>query len=175
MLYMVNSKKGVSVMIGYILLVSFAVMIGVIVFQWMNTYVPRQTLECPSETSLFIKNYNYNCINQTLDITLTNNGKFNIAGYYIYASNSTEQTLAAKDISNYTTGAHIGNLIKFTGTENSFKPGEEETNGFNLSTSNFGILYSIEITPLRWEEEENKKIPITCTNAKVKEILYCSG
>lgn len=174
MLYMDN-KKAISPMIGYILLITFAVIIGTVVFQWMKTYVPRDVAECPDEVSLFIKNYNYNCALDILNVTLINNGKFNIGGYFIRATNSTEESLASKDLSNFSIEKTIGNLIKFPGIENSFKPGNpQKTNKFNLSNSGFGRIYSIEIVPARWQVENNKKILVICTNAKTKELVYCS-
>ncbi|MFH1607758.1 MAG: hypothetical protein ABIA78_01360 [archaeon] len=170
-----KSKKAISIMIGYVLLISFAVIIGVIVFQWLKTYVPRESLECSEGTSLFIKDYDYDCILNTLDLTITNNGRFNIGGYFIKATNSSEQELATYDLSNFSTGDKIGNIVKFQGIENSFKPDNpEETHVFDLSTSGFGTIYSVEIIPIRWQTENNKKQLVSCSNAKVKEFIYCS-
>ena len=36
------SKKGLSIMIGYVLLVTAAIVIGVVVYQWMKTYLPTE-------------------------------------------------------------------------------------------------------------------------------------
>ena len=33
----INNKRGVSVMIGYVLLITLAVVMGVIAYNWMNT------------------------------------------------------------------------------------------------------------------------------------------
>ena len=48
-------------MIGYVLLVSLAIIMGGIIYTWMKTYVPKDALECPEGTSLIIKGYEYNC------------------------------------------------------------------------------------------------------------------
>lgn len=169
-----KNKKAISPMIGYVLLITFAVVIGAAVFAWMKTYVPRDAASCPDETSLFLKDYSYNCSSQILEITLVNNGKFNIGGYFIKAANSTEQSLAAKDLSPFVLGETAGNLVKFMGIENSFKPGDSDSlNTFNLSVSGFGTLYSVEIVPVRWQVENNKKLLVQCTDAKVKEMLNC--
>ncbi|MGD9275601.1 MAG: hypothetical protein PVJ67_00340 [Candidatus Pacearchaeota archaeon] len=169
-----KNKKGISPMIGYVLLITFAIIIGVTVFSWMKTYVPREVASCPDETSLFLKDYEYNCTSQILELTIINNGKFNVGGYFIYATNSTDQSLATKELSSFNTGDVVGNLVKFIGTENSFKPGDpDEINIFNLSNSSFGILYSVEIVPARWQVENNRKQIVSCTNAKTKEILNC--
>ncbi len=163
-------------MIGYILLVSFAVVIGVIVFQWLKTYVPSQGFECPDGTSLFIRDYNYDCNSNILTLTIGNNGKFNIGGYFIYAANSTEQELATYDLSQYATGDTVANVVRFSGIEdNSFKSDSQpEVDVFDLSSSGFGTIYSIDIVPVRWQIENNKKQIVSCSPAKISEIIYCS-
>ena len=71
-----KSKKAVSVIVGYVLLISFAIVIGVIVYQWMKTYVPKEDINCPDGTSLFIKRYEYTP--ELLTLYLKNNGKCDI-------------------------------------------------------------------------------------------------
>ena len=41
-------------MIGYILLITFAIVIAVVVFQWLKTYVPKEGIACPDEVSIYI-------------------------------------------------------------------------------------------------------------------------
>lgn len=158
-------------MIGYVLLVSFAVIISVIVYQWIKTYVPRDSFNCPDETSLYIKDYFYNCSLDVLSITLSNNGKFDIGGYYIHATNSTNQSLATMDLSRFYSGHKIGNIVKFTPiADNGFKPNDEKTDFFNLTSQ----IYSVRITPVRWQVHENKKEIVSCGNSIIKESIYCS-
>ena len=169
-----KNLKGVSPIIGYVLLVTFVIVLGVIIYNWMKTYVPSEGLECPDGTSLFIKSYS--CENNSLEIILKNNGKFNIGGYYIYATTSAEQELATKDISFYIdeeSAKLTPTGIKFTGEENSLKPNAEETEVFDLSTGNFTI-YSIEIIPLRWQKENRISRIVTCSEGEVREVISCS-
>ena len=129
-------KKGVSIMIGYVLLVTCAIVIGVIVYQWIKTYVPTEALECPDEVSIFIKDFEFNCENFQLDLTLKNNGLFKIAGYFIHATDDPNQTLATIDLSGYTNlGEDKGGTVLFkTSTENSFEP-----TTYALSIANMGV------------------------------------
>ena len=174
MFFQGKSKKGVSVIIGYVLLVTFAVVIGLIVFQWMKSYVPQDDLVCPDGVSLFINNYE--CSSNMLTLNLKNNGKFDIGGYFIYATDSPEEKLATIDISKNNTDSYarikpIG--IKF-GTivpGNSLEPDEEETDIYNLTGIN--NIYSIEILPIRWQTERNRNILVSCTDAKIREIISC--
>jgi len=172
---LVGNKKGISVMIGYVLLITFAVIMGVIVYQWIKTYVPRDALECSDGTSLFVKDYEYNCSINELTLILVNNGRFNIGGYFIHATNSSDQVLATKDISEFIMGERIGNAVKFSGADNSFKPGDSsQEHVFDLSTSNLGQVYSVEIIPVRWQVEDSNKKIVSCGKSKVKEIISCS-
>ena len=53
-----KDKRGISVMVGYVLLVTFAIIISVIVYNWMQSYVPQEDLECEDGVSLIIQKYN---------------------------------------------------------------------------------------------------------------------
>jgi len=173
-----SNKRAVSIMVGYVLLVTSAVIMGVIVYQWIRTYVPTEALECPDGVSIFLKEYSYDCEVEELTITLKNNGRFNLAGYFIHATNDSSQELATIDLSGYTAlGEDMGGTVLFARTTNSFEPGEE-TNPphiFDLSNSDIGKIYSVEIIPVRFQEEEGKTRFASCGNAGVKEIINCGG
>jgi len=166
-------KKAVSPMIGYVLLVTFVIVLGVIIYNWMKTYVPQEDLECPDGTALFIQDYS--CDGSTLNITLKNNGKFNIGGYFIYATTSPDQELATRDLAPYimedfSTLSPTG--IKLTGDYNSLVPNEEETDEFNITS--VGEIYSVEIIPIRWQKERRVNRVVSCKEAKIRESISCS-
>lgn len=168
-----SDKRGVSIMVGYVLLVTSAIIMSVIVYQWIKTYVPTEALECPNGVSVFLKKYVYNCGLEELNITLKNNGRFNLAGYFIHVTNKSDQELATIDLSIYTEkGEGKGGTVLF-GTKNLFEPGGEMTNVFDLSDSNIGQIHSVEIIPVRFQEEEGKTRFASCGNAKVEEIINC--
>jgi hypothetical protein len=171
-----SDKRAVSIMVGYVLLVTSAVIMGVIVYQWIRTYVPTEALECPEGVSIFLKEYSYDCGVEELTATLKNNGRFNLAGYFIHATNNTNQELATIDLSGYTSlGEGKGGTVLFTGTTNSFEPSDEKTHVFDLRNSGIGQIYSIEIVPVRFQEEEGKQRFTSCGNAKVEEMIHCGG
>ncbi len=172
-MWLQDKKKGVSIMVGYVLLVVCAVIMGVIVYRWIITYVPTDPLDCPDGVSIFAKEVNFNCEDFQLDLTLKNNGLFNTAGYFIHATNDSNQTLATIDLSNYTKlGEDKGGTILFgTSAENSFEPNEEKTNIFDLT--DVGKIYSIEIIPVRFQEEDGKMRFTSCGGSKIKEMITC--
>ena len=169
-----KNKHGVSIMIGYALLVTFALIMGFIAYQWMKTYVPQDALECPDGVSILMKNVELNCTQDefTLNFTLLNNGRFNIAGYFIYATNDTSQPLATIDLSSKITmgGRLHGNAIIYDPlSENALSPNEEMESVFVVDEQ----IYIIEILPVRFQVKENKERLVSCSEAKIKEILTC--
>jgi len=166
----IKNKKAISVMIGYVLLISAAIFMSAIVYAWLKTYVPKAALECPDTTSIFMKNYLYD--GNELQITLKNNGKFNLAGYFIRATNSPEQELATIDLSSklFDGGVKVDNFILFKeGNENILGPNQETIQKFNVTE--IGPIYSIEIIPTRYQEQDNKMRFVSCGNAKIRWLI----
>lgn len=175
MFIQMRDKKGVSVMIGYILLITFAVVIAIVVAQWLKTYVPSEGLKCPDGVSLYISNYT-NESNENLTLTLVNNGNFNIGGIFIHYSNGSEQDIARYDLSEKLIEEQTGIVRSFPGiffvegdNDNPFKTGEEEEIKFNVTGINY--IYAIEITPRRQQEQKNKIFWVSCGDAGTKKIL----
>ena len=170
MLKIKRNKKGVSIIVGYVLLIVFAVIMGGIVYSGLRTYVPTETLECPDGVSLFVQDSNY-CNNQ-LNLTIRNNGRFNVAGYYIFAANP-GQEVETIDISPYINRSFGGrdwkNAIMFASLdENSFNPGNQTTNVFNIPSTK-GTIYSVAIVPARFQEQDNRERFARCANVKIIE------
>ena len=166
-----KGKKAVSEMIGYILLITFAIVIAVVVFQWLKTYVPKEGIACPDEVSIYISEYNSSTSGE-LSLILKNNGQFGIGGIYIYYSNNSNQTIAPYDLSKKIKDGGISlnpGISLGPAGNNDFAPNEDKTIIFDISQIDY--IYSVEITPIRWQEEKNKKPLVSCANAKTKKIL----
>tara|TARA_Y100000296_G_C5070340_1_gene204574 strand:+ start:171 stop:752 length:582 start_codon:yes stop_codon:yes gene_type:complete len=173
-----KNRKGISNVIGYVLLIVITIVISTIVFQWMKTYVPTDPLDCPDSVSVFVKEYNYDCTENKFNLTLKNNGRFDVGGYFIHGTNSTGQKLATIDLTRYTDlgtgGAETEGLVIFNSQNNSFNPNNEINNSFNFSGTSFGQIYSIEIIPIRYQSTNNNNRIVSCSNAKIKEEISCS-
>lgn len=171
-----KNKRGISVMIGYILLVTAAIVMGAIAYQWIRTYVPSEGLACPDDVSVFIKEYA--CGGNEFNITLKNNGKFAIAGYFIHVTNESKQEIATIDISqNITLGGVSagGSVIFVAGSTNAMKPNEEKKSVFGLAdlVPSITKIELVQITPVRYHTVENKLRFVSCGGAKIKEELTC--
>lgn len=174
LLPMNKNKRGLSEVIGYILLISISIIMSVVVYQWIKTYVPKDSPKCAEGTSLFVKEILYDCANSKLNISVRNNGKFSINGYFIHVSNKANETLATIDISgNITFGGNVsGNSVIFSQlTENSLEPAGIKTSSFNVA--DLGRLYRLEIIPIRIQEIDGRKRVVSCGDSKVEETLNC--
>ena len=172
-----SRKKGISVMIGYVILISVALVMGAIVFAWIRSYVPAETAKCPDGTSLFIKSSVYDCDLDTLSFTIKNNGRFNVAGYFIHASNKTGQELAIIDLTEFITEGDPGPIKLNTGVkfhlsgENTVAPGEEADHEFSSLVD--GDFYFLEIVPIRYQKDGVKTKVVSCSNSRIKYFLSC--
>jgi len=172
---LLKQKRGVSVIIGYVLLVVFAMVISVGVYAWLKTYVPNEPLNCPDGVSLFAKEASFNSSTSVLNIKIRNNGRFDAAGYFIHAANTSAQQLPSIDLSSYLNeddqGIKFGNSVLFSVTgDNSLSPGEEKTNTFNVPAA-IGNIYSVRVIPTRFQEENNRQRFVSCGDARVQQIV----
>lgn len=180
----IQSKKALSIVVGYVLLIVFASVVGVIVYKWQQTYVPKDEYAgCTEGASLFIVNKSYDCNTNILRFAIKNTGQFSIGGYFIYLKDDQEKTLATVDISNNNTdpfsrlsvyninGVKLGiETPPIPARNNSFEPGEVEIEEFDLSHLNDNV-YGIEIVPIRWQEEGRKEVLASCKENRISEVF----
>ena len=172
------NKKGISSIIGYILLISFVVVISGIVYTWMQSYVPQDLPACPDSVSMIV---DASCTGNTLKVTLDNNGLFDISGYYIKGATS------ADGVATIDLGANNG-FIDPDGDptkDDSYVPeqgfirfknlefGAEDTAKVHTFTLTPGIV-AIEVTPMKAELEGSKYRVVSCSKAKVRKAITCS-
>jgi hypothetical protein len=185
------NKKGISEVIGYLLLVAVSITISILVYQWLKTYVPSEALNCPDGTSVYINDYNYKCSlnHDILNVTIQNNGRFSIYGFFVHISNSTKSGgLDTIDISQnilndsgqVDTNRIYGSAVAYLSlaTDNEFNPASSVLLSFNVTKYENSIgtaVNNLEIIPMRLQEDSNnKKRTVSCTNAKVDSVITCS-
>jgi len=170
-----KNKLGVSVMVGYVLLITFAIIIGFMVYNWMKSYVPTETLECPDGVSILMKNINCEIDgdNYNLSLKIVNNGRFAINGSYIKYAIDPDFVIGTEDIENenIVSGLNLAGGILFFEGKKSLEP--DESAHVELTLSN--LPYLIQITPIRYEIIEGKTRLAVCINARTKEKLNCPG
>lgn len=109
------NKKALSEIVGYVLLISISLALAGMVYTWLTYYVtPGQEVTCDEDVSVVIREFNYSCGSNSLNLTLQNRGMFNVDGYIIrvnnrsgaqngvYVVNKTGQSLkVGQTVSNY--------------------------------------------------------------------------
>ena len=170
-----KKKRAISTIVGYVLLISIGLVMSTIVYQYLKSYVPKDVLNCQDGASLFIQQYS--CAGGNLNITLKNNGRFNIAGYIIHGANTSTQKVATMNLANnfirgYPGGFSVQNsyILFDTSQNNSLLPGKEATHYFNYTTA----PKLIEITPVRFETYNNRLRFAVCSNAIVSQQITCN-
>jgi flagellin-like protein len=91
-----KSRKGVSEVVSYVLLIVIAMSLAAGVYAWMNFYVPSETEEkCPDETAISVSSYQCGVIGNNpvkqLTLTIQNQGNFEVDGFFILASDAVDR------------------------------------------------------------------------------------
>ena len=174
-----KSKKGVSLLVEYVLLVTFSIILGIITYKLLMTFIIKPQIECDDGTSLLIKEYTYDCDSNLLMLNISNNGRFDIGGYFIYGTNSTTKQKGDIDLSKsqMDTSSNISNFgIKFGGfydtDKNSLGPNEWEEEYYNFTKLNKQIVL-VEIIPIRWQTQNKKMIMVSCEDAAIRKEIQC--
>jgi len=83
-----KSRKGISVIVSYVLLITLSVAMAGLVYTVIRykASLPEE-IKCPEGTSILI--YNYSCSAQQLNLTIKNNGFFNVSGVNVRIFNAT--------------------------------------------------------------------------------------
>ncbi len=74
-------KRGDSTVLGYVLLVVFAIGMAAAVFSYLKFFLPKEQPQCPEGVSIAISNMS--CSGTRFSITLQNKGLFSLNGTYI--------------------------------------------------------------------------------------------
>lgn len=175
-----TTKKGVSIMVGYVLLVTLAIVMGGVMYAWMKSYVPQEELACPDGVSVIITGTSYNCTTNMLNLSVVNNGRFAVAGFYLKVRDDPDQSLATVDITRKLS-ADQGNFLTYSGAlllgaanDNAFFPGNTSFEQYSLGA--IGRAYAVELIPVRWQTHNNKLRFIGCGEAtKFTQTLSCNA
>ncbi|MDD3993925.1 MAG: hypothetical protein PHX15_01885, partial [Candidatus Nanoarchaeia archaeon] len=77
---LISNKKGISNIIGYVILISITISLSILVYNWLSFYVQEDTTpKCPDGISISIEDYS--CSPSMISIKLKNRGRFSIDGY----------------------------------------------------------------------------------------------
>jgi len=105
-------KRGISIVMGYVLLIVIAVAISGLVYSWMRFWVPTDDgAECPDSVVIVVKNLN--CEGDSLNLTLENKGLFTIDGFILRVNNRSESQIGIYKIEDYVGDIRPGDVLDF--------------------------------------------------------------
>jgi len=179
-------KKGMSVIIGYVLLIAFGLVIAILVYQNIEKMIPKELTTCEDGLSLNIKKMNFQ--DGILNLTIINSGKFYVDGYYLKSSIDSELETATKDITSWldkmlSKQSNQGSILfqskgviyfDQSGTEK-LGLGAEVIHIFSEQKCDEGITLDgikfLELIPIRFEKVGDQAKMAVCENAKIKETV----
>jgi flagellin-like protein len=77
-----RNKKGLSEIVGYVLLIVFAISMSALVYTFLKSSIPKPEVQCPDAVSIEISDYNFSddSDGKHLNLYITNRGLFGING-----------------------------------------------------------------------------------------------
>ncbi len=89
----VVNKRGVSEVVGYVMLISISFVLAGMVYTWLKFYVaPEEEIKCDAGVSLTIRSYTYNCDTGSLNLSVQNRGLFDVDGYVVRVNNRSAES-----------------------------------------------------------------------------------
>ena len=159
------SKKAVSEVVAYVLLIVISLSIAGMIYAWLRVYVPGPEQKCPDNVAIVIKDYLCEDAAKKINITLQNKGLFNLSGFYVYISNEPE-ALPVLEPTFISSSKPVSNSERGYMLFESPLPPDEEFNAI-FSYSLNGRIEEIEIEPFRWQ---GKKV-VFCNDAIIREKM----
>ena len=156
-----RSKKGISEIVGYALLIAVALTLSLLVYAWLKSYTPGAVESCPDDVALVISDVICNPATKVMNLTLQNKGFFRVDGYYLKASNSTG---IPRYILKNATGLEDLGVIR-TG---SFTSNTKHKRDFSYAHLN--RITKIEIEPFVLNKDNED---ILCAKAAITEDVNC--
>ena len=160
------NKKGVSIMVGYVLLISIAVALATAVFFYLKLYLPDDKQDCYEDIDLVIDGVSCKILPSTASVSInfTNKGLFSVDGVFIKIGELNRvfrQTLNEPD---RVLGSRCNGI-----TETNLKPGATFCETYNYPSGTVGVK-EISIQPFIWVENK----AVLCPDAIVSKKIVCN-
>lgn len=170
-----RSKKAVSELISYVLLIVIAISLSLIVYAFIKVQLPKEKAECPEGASIIIKEIKCNGAGKALNLTLQNKGFFDIDGMNIKIADKPGQEPV--DTITKVTGPNIYTELErdgFVYFRTALSPGLESK--INFSYSDYNNIARIQITPFIKSSKvgERRERIVLCNNKKIAQDISCS-
>jgi hypothetical protein len=156
-----RNKKGISAMVGYVLLIIIAVALAAGVFTFLRTFIPKERVECPEEIHIVIQDYV--CSSGVLNLTFSNRGLFTVDGVYVRAG--TQEKKVRTPLNDPDAGGKERDKFYID-----LVPGNKTTRTYASDQFLTPGEYVVEVEPGRYSEEGLWAI---CERALVTQTIQC--
>jgi hypothetical protein len=154
------NKRGVELLVTYVILIVIAVALSVIIYSYLKTLTPLDPAECKQDIHLVV--FNYTCTDSTVKLRLQNKGLFNVSAAYIrLGKEGREVRSQINKNQEYFPKGPLG-------------PQQVMANPLLLPTGNIIIedgYYILEIQPAVYVDRQF----VACENAVITERIYCTA
>jgi hypothetical protein len=158
------NRKALSEILAYVILITMALALSVVVYSWLKCYIPgscgETARECPEGVNVVIKEYS--CSDGNLNITLENKGVFSADGV-VMRVNDLRDPLAETRIGVYTLGSSTGKFL------NKFSPGASFNYTFNIFNDIYDGGSHPPVTTITFLEVQ----PFVNASIGSKDIIFC--
>ena len=156
-----SKKKAVSLMLSYVILISIAVIMSVTIFAWLRIIDNIEPVaSCKEGTSIIISDYS--CSGNKFNLTVKNNGRFNVYGFVLTVGNNTQRSPLIRLIpftgENITTEGYLlfsPTLIPGNLDEVIFSNSERKPDG-RIEKVDFNFIRNIRIQPFAIDDNGEK-------------------
>ena len=165
-----KDRRGVSVVIGYVLLIAMALGISGAVYAFLKFYVPKDVPQCPLDVNIIVTNMS--CSAEHFEITLSNKGLFSVDGVYIKLGVPGETYRSTINCPTSTSASTCKiYFAQYNSIEYSRGLKPDQTWSADYSYEPFGDV-EVEVTPLMFVGGSNYTQAI-CTNAIIRTTVKC--
>ena len=183
LLLQTQDKKGVSEMVGYVLLVIIAVGLSVLVYSYLKIYVPNDKLSCNKEVYLTLDDYTCTILTETplrqgsLNIILSNRGLFDVDAVYLRFGPKNKKILTFINDPNNKGDPDVNIrpdqfYLRDNNGQTGLPPGGKFENNYVVPLTDPQTAYSLEIEPAIFSDEFPDRLAL-CPQAIIRTDINC--
>jgi hypothetical protein len=155
-------KKGLSLMVSYVLLIVIAVGLSILVFAFLKLYVPPESPHCPDDVSLIVTEKKCDTSAGELEITFQNKGLFSVNAVYVRLG---EEGRKVKSLVNENVYFSDPSLVN-----QELKPGDQTTETYSSLTLITPDKVILEIEPAILQDDGTLAL---CEKAVITQSIVC--
>ncbi len=174
---LLKDKKGVSLMIGYVLLIIIAISLSIAVYSFLVLYLPSEEPKCPKDIKMVVEGVECSpgggSDKRDLKVTVSNRGLFAIRGVFIRVGDKNRIHKELVNEGAETQDIHMqGNISKglLPGVHVTL-PDEGDNEHYEITNYDSSKAYEIEIEPFIINEENGHYV--LCAHNLVTKPLSC--